>query len=175
MRHGRGVGAVGSAEQDARRPYRCDVRGIDRVQHMVRRGLLPVSTSALREERMAKKRTEIFDRREKLAFEPVRRHQWPNYLVTAAHAAVREGGGDKPAPLPYGEWHARQIGSLQTACGQSAVTWRYFWTLSFDQAGASACPECSRQVLEADACCSMSAQADGRQSARTRKPAKHGP
>jgi hypothetical protein len=69
-------------------------------------------------------------------------YEWPAYLVSAPHALVPEIGAD--LKRPYGVWHARQVGSLQTACGQSAVTWRYFWTLDFSQAGAAACSECVR-------------------------------
>ena len=70
--------------------------------------------------------------------------RWPTYLVTAPHAVALE---DAPYPgVPYGEWHARRAGSLQTACGRSAVTWSIFWTLEFRNAMQRACPECSRVV-----------------------------
>lgn len=75
-----------------------------------------------------------------------RPHRWPPFLVTAAHA-VPSGPTSPDAGAPYGLWHARTIGSLQTACGMPAVTWHYFWSLRFHQAGARACPDCTRIVL----------------------------
>lgn len=75
------------------------------------------------------------------------KHVWPQYLVSAPHAKTT--GGDQGLPqTPYGAWHARQVGSLQTLCGRSAVTWRYFWTLDFDDAGSSRCPECEQVMRQ---------------------------
>src|SRR3954452_2538038 len=74
-----------------------------------------------------------------------RRHRWATYLVTAPHAALVEPYAND-LPKPYGPWHARQVGSMRTACGMSAVTWHYFWTLEFVYAGSHACPECYRVV-----------------------------
>lgn len=74
-----------------------------------------------------------------------RRRRWPPFLVTAAHYVATEWESEHTW-LPYGEWHARRVGSLVTACGRSAVTWRYFWTLEFRAAGPRACPECLRVV-----------------------------
>lgn len=71
----------------------------------------------------------------------VRSYQWPTYLVTAPHG-VPQRAGDAHPRLPYGLWHARRVGSLQTACGRSAVTWQFFWTLTFADAGPHACPDC---------------------------------
>lgn len=71
--------------------------------------------------------------------------RWPAYLVTSAHGVARMIGGEQ-LRVPYGEWHARMVGSLQTACGRSAVTWPLFWTLEFRNAGQHACPECARVV-----------------------------
>lgn len=68
-------------------------------------------------------------------------HRWPTYLVTAPHEVVCSFGAAH-ARVPYGEWHARQVGSLQSVCGRSAVTWRFFWTLDFRNAGPRACPAC---------------------------------
>ncbi len=70
-----------------------------------------------------------------------RTFDWPEYLVTARHS-VFQAAGDEPARVPQAQWHARQVGSLHTACGQSAVTWPIFWMLEFAAAGAAACPEC---------------------------------
>jgi hypothetical protein len=74
-----------------------------------------------------------------------RKHEWPTFLVTAAHSVPASKGGSQ-GHMPYGPWHARQVGSLQTACGMSAVTWHYFWTLDFHRAGGHACGECARAV-----------------------------
>ena len=92
---------------------------------------------------MSERRTSIFARREHVVSGRPSRFRWPEYLVTAAHEdlpSVEHG----QFRTPYGEWHARQAGSLQTACGRSAVTWRIFWTLDFSAAGVRACTECAR-------------------------------
>ena len=63
-------------------------------------------------------------------------------LVTApreVHVVTRQGN----AWNPYGEWHARKVGSPCTACGLGAVNWHYFWTLRFDDAESRACPRCA--------------------------------
>jgi hypothetical protein len=73
------------------------------------------------------------------------RREWPTFLVTAAHS-VPAGPGRLHDRMPYGPWHARQVGSLQTACGMSAVTWQYFWTLDFHRAGGHACEACARAI-----------------------------
>ncbi len=73
---------------------------------------------------MTKARTAIVARREALLGTRPRRHRWPTYLVTAPHG--RPGADDDHPRLPVGTWHARQVGSLQTACGRSAVTWQFF-------------------------------------------------
>ena len=90
---------------------------------------------------MAERRSAIFARREALAQRSAPRFRWPSHLVTAPHG-VRGEIGDRHPTLPYGEWHARRPGSLVTACGRSAVTWPFFWTLDFANAGASACRDC---------------------------------
>lgn len=72
--------------------------------------------------------------------------EWPTYLVSAPHVVW----GDADAEylrVPYGEWHAREPGSLQTACGRPAVNWHFFWTLHFASAGRRACPECVGAVV----------------------------
>jgi hypothetical protein len=63
--------------------------------------------------------------------------RWPEFLVTAPHLVLSNDGR-----VPHGTWHARRVGSLQTECGSSAVTWHYFWTLDFGDAGHHACPYC---------------------------------
>lgn len=76
-------------------------------------------------------------------------HRWPTFLVTAPHEIVCSFGAAH-ARVPYGKWHARQVGSLQSVCGRPAVTWRFFWTLDFRDAGPRACPAC-REALRAQA------------------------
>ena len=76
---------------------------------------------------------------------PTDRRRWPTYLVTAPHDVVQAPTSPVPR-LPYGPWHARRVGSLQTACGLPAVGWRYFWTLDFQRAGGRACPDCALEV-----------------------------
>jgi hypothetical protein len=92
---------------------------------------------------MPEPRTDIFARRAQLAEMPMRSRRWPKFLVTARHSTDSAWDTDTSS-VPYGTWHARVMGSLQTVCGQSAVTWRYFWTLDFANAGDRACPECLR-------------------------------
>ena len=70
---------------------------------------------------------------------------WPAFLVTAPHD-VAMPSEHKHSRLPYGLWHARKVGSFHTVCGMSAVTWHYFWTLDFEDAGPNTCPECARHV-----------------------------
>lgn len=76
-----------------------------------------------------------------------RRYRWPAHLVTAPHTMPPKVGVRQPR-LPYGEWHARSPGSLQTVCGMSAVGWQFFWTLNFWAAGPKACPECVHVLVE---------------------------
>lgn len=91
---------------------------------------------------MTEPRNAIYERRKLLAERPAVRHKWPAFLVTAPHSTYSETG---PYPLvPFGDWHARRVGSGQTICGRSAVTWQYFWTLDFSDAGPGGCPECLR-------------------------------
>ena len=73
---------------------------------------------------------------------PAAGRRWPTYLVTAQHEIVQAPTSPVPR-LPYGPWHARRVGSLQTACGLPAVGWRYFWTLDFQRSGGRACPDCA--------------------------------
>lgn len=95
---------------------------------------------------MPEPRTSIFARREELARRPAPRFRWPTYLVTAPHA-VSSALRDRHSRVPYDLWHARRPGSLQTACGKPAVTWQFFWTLDFFDAGTDACPECTRALV----------------------------
>jgi hypothetical protein len=72
---------------------------------------------------------------------PLKKFDWPPYLVSSAHTI--SGDWNSPhARRPYGTWHARKVGDLQTACGVSAVTWPFFWTLRFDPMRPEACPAC---------------------------------
>ncbi len=79
--------------------------------------------------------------RDGMKLRPVAQHSWPTYLVSAQHSQLPNLGTDE-LKRPYGLWHARQVGSLRSACGRSAVTWQFFWTLDFAKAGTAACPEC---------------------------------
>ncbi len=71
--------------------------------------------------------------------------RWPTYLVSAPYSVVQKAGAAHPR-MPYGDWHAREVGSLQAVCGRSAVTWKFFWTLDFSDAGPLACPDCLRAL-----------------------------
>jgi hypothetical protein len=77
---------------------------------------------------------------------PRRQFSWPRFLVTARHVAASSPGGPY-ARVPYGEWHARRVGSPRTACGRPAVDWHFFWTLDFMEAGRRACPDCAYAVV----------------------------
>lgn len=90
---------------------------------------------------MPERRTAIIARRATLATQPAPRFRWPTYLVTAPHS-VWQHPTDDHSRLPYSEWHVREVGGLETACGQPAGTWTIFWTLDFSLAGARACQEC---------------------------------
>lgn len=98
---------------------------------------------------MPERRTAIRARRKQLADMRMPTFKWPDYLVTAPHTAPAPAG-DRHPRLPYGEWHARKVGSLQAACGRSAVNWHFFWTLDFTQAGLRACGECVRTLAAAE-------------------------
>lgn len=94
---------------------------------------------------MPKPHTAIRERGSRLSSLPRVSHNWPEFLVSAPH--VRSGAPEPDAPaVPAGVWHARQVGSLTSACGMSAVTWRFFWTLSFIESETAACAECVRVV-----------------------------
>jgi hypothetical protein len=69
------------------------------------------------------------------------KHQWPRYLVSAPHAVSCEWSSAH-ARRPYGTWHARSVGDLQTVCGISAVDWQIFWTLRFEPSRTEACLDC---------------------------------
>lgn len=72
-------------------------------------------------------------------------HSWPLHLVSAPHGVTTEANSRHPR-MPYGSWHARSVGDLRTVCGISAVTWEYFWTLSFPEAGKRTCMSCVREL-----------------------------
>ncbi|MGZ4274421.1 MAG: hypothetical protein ACXVRP_11755 [Solirubrobacteraceae bacterium] len=44
--------------------------------------------------------------------------------------------------MPYGARHAREVGSVVTACGRLTVTWLTFWDLTFEASAAPACQQC---------------------------------
>jgi hypothetical protein len=72
--------------------------------------------------------------------------QWPRFVVTAAHSVLAPKNSPY-ARMPVGVWHARLVGSPQTMCGRSALTWTYFWPLDFRQSDRElACAECARLV-----------------------------
>ncbi len=61
------------------------------------------------------------------------------HLVSARHEKrIRNRDGDAYVPLDL--WHAHRPGHMETLCGRPAVEWRIFWSLSFEDAGGSACP-----------------------------------
>ena len=95
---------------------------------------------------MSEPRTAIFERRESLKDRPVK-HEWPSFLVSAAHAVTADAGSPYPG-RPYGVWHARRVGALRSACGMSAVNWRFFWRLRFDPADAEVCRDCVAAVRD---------------------------
>ena len=76
---------------------------------------------------------------------PARSNRWPQFLVSAPQRAPLNWGDDASAK-PFGTWHARRSGSLQSACGLPAVNWYFFWTLRFSDAGARACVDCGKAV-----------------------------
>jgi hypothetical protein len=39
--------------------------------------------------------------------------------------------------------HAKSMGSIQTACGQTTTTWFKFWDHAFDPTIHDACPACT--------------------------------
>lgn len=63
------------------------------------------------------------------------------WYVTATHMHTRQSG------QPYGLQHARQPGSLQTACGRLALSWPMFWDRLFELRLGDVCPECVDVVL----------------------------
>jgi len=54
--------------------------------------------------------------------------------------------GDR-APWPGSSWHARQPGTLNTACGLVALGWQLLWERPFDVQDAGACTSCAAAVL----------------------------
>jgi hypothetical protein len=68
-----------------------------------------------------------------------------SFLVSAPHRVATEPGDPRPWK-PYGVAHARKVGSLETACGLSAVGWRFFWTQPFRAGDPQACPECRSAI-----------------------------
>ncbi len=72
---------------------------------------------------------------------------WSTFLVTApARVPVARNG--VRVDMPAGQAHARQVGASQTLCGRSAVTWLYFWSLSFDPEEPGACLACVAVIQE---------------------------
>ena len=86
-------------------------------------------------------------RREQGPAVPARRFEWPTYLVTAPHVSLASPGGQPR--MPYGTWHAREVGSPRTVCGLPALTWHFFWTLRFERGGSRACRECAHALAAA--------------------------
>ena len=77
------------------------------------------------------------------------------WLVSARNR-ITVGNWERTEWRPYGQHHARKVGSLMTACGASAVEWPMFWDMEFDAGDPKACPECARAVARAE-----SPEADG--------------
>ena len=44
--------------------------------------------------------------------------------------------------------HAKEMGTLRTACGQNAASWHKLWELPFEAAGPIACPACATVVAD---------------------------
>ena len=65
----------------------------------------------------------------------------PRWFTCSEHA-IRTGTGRERELVPYGARHAREVGSVVTACGRLTVTWLTFWDLTFEASAAPACQQC---------------------------------
>lgn len=46
--------------------------------------------------------------------------------------------------LGEGPFHAKEMGTTATACGQQATSWAKFWNIPFSRAVGDVCTECRR-------------------------------
>jgi hypothetical protein len=76
----------------------------------------------------------------------------PIWYVTSSHG-TRIANPSGPAQWqPYGLHHARQAGSIVTACGLWAAEWQIFWDLAFPSApGQTTCRMCLHRVATSPA------------------------
>jgi len=68
-----------------------------------------------------------------------------SWLVSSAHRKMREEGGVRQWG-PYFERHARQLGSITTACGLLASNWHVFHDVEFRADDLGACRDCVEVV-----------------------------
>ncbi|MDH2416107.1 hypothetical protein [Nocardioides sp. CER19] len=67
------------------------------------------------------------------------------WFVAAPFAPIRDD--EKAFALPAGVVaHAKQMGTTQTACGRSALTWHRIWTRAFPEPTVPSCKECLRAI-----------------------------
>ena len=74
-------------------------------------------------------------------------------FATACFSRTQQVGGRVTA-VPASEVHAKMMGTTNTLCGQSALSWFKFWDLPFVTVRDDRCPRCSEvfvQQLEAPA------------------------
>jgi hypothetical protein len=74
----------------------------------------------------------------------------PTWLVTAPNGLYVENGIAPSLWRPFGNHHARQVGSTATACGMAAYGWQLFWDLPFPSQLEVTCGECRTAVLKSE-------------------------
>lgn len=71
----------------------------------------------------------------------------PTWYVTSPHGTRVETPTGRAEWQPFGVHHARQAGSILTACGKWAVDWEVFWDLPFPSSpGQTTCRPCLLKV-----------------------------
>jgi hypothetical protein len=66
----------------------------------------------------------------------------PTWLVSARNGKRVATSAGLAEWRPFGIHHARQVGSLRTACGIAALDWELFWDMSFPSEPSVTCRHC---------------------------------
>lgn len=73
----------------------------------------------------------------------------PQYFVSTAHGTLIRDDRGFSDWRPWGDQHARELGTNVTACGRGAAGWRMFADLPFPSVPTVTCRKCMQAVARA--------------------------